>query len=115
MEKPRFHNHLCRSHERRDNIGLEATSKTPVFTKDPRLRNVSIGQFLPVAVTVEEPGSGELLLPLRKGEEDGGEVGDGELLHGGDLQLAEHLHLQVVPDHDPGVGGAGVVPRGESG
>ena len=55
-------------------------------------------------MTVEEPGGGELVLPVREGEEDGGEVGDGELLPGGDLLLAEDLHLQAVPDHHPGVG-----------
>ena len=55
-------------------------------------------------MTVEKPGSGELFLPVREGEEDGGEVGDGELLPGGHLQLAEPLQLQVVPDHHSGVG-----------
>ena len=55
-------------------------------------------------MTVEEPSSGELFLPVREGEEDGGEVGDGELLPGRDLQLAVHLQLHVVSDHHPGVG-----------
>ena len=62
-------------------------------------------------MTVEEPGSGELVLPVREGEEERGEVGDGELLPGGDLLLAVHLQLQAVPDHHPGVGRTGVVPR----
>ena len=54
---------------------------------------LNIGKFWPAAVTVEEPGGGEPVLPVREGEEDGGEVGDGELLPGGDLQLTEHLQL----------------------
>ena len=59
---------------------------------------------------MEEPGGLQLVLPLREGEEDGWEVGDGELLAGGYLQLTVDLHVEAVPHHHPSVGGAGVVP-----